>query len=137
MMSIIEQLKERIGGELTGRLGLNKAQADGAVEEANSSMEEVMTRDPSALMELLSQGNATGAKGLLGDVEGNYLGRLTGKLGLDAGRAAQVKDLVLPALFSLVQEQGASMLGSVLGGSAGLPGDLAWKLGGLGKMFGK
>ncbi len=133
---IISELKNKIGGELMQKVGLPGDKAGAAVEEAGASLENITRNEsPSSMLEMFTSGNAAG---ITGKLEQDYIGRLTSKLGLDPSMAARVKDMVLPALMSLIQSKGGDMLGSVLGGKGGsLGGDLAGKLGGLGKMFGK
>lgn len=130
-------MKERVGGDLIHKVGLDEQKADGALKEAGTSVKDVAGGlDPSSIMGMLGGGG--GAAGLASKLEQDYLGKLTGKLGLDPSVAARVKDMVLPALMSLVQSKGGDLLGSLTGkGGEGLGGDLAGKLGGLGKMFGK
>lgn len=142
MQQIIHTLKEKVGGDLISRIGLDKTQADGAIHAAGSSVEEVVTKhsaEPSALLEMFTSGDGvSGAENLLSQLDGNYMSKLTGQLGLDSGKASQVKDLVLPVLMGLLQSKGSGMLASLTGGKAeGLTGGLADKIGGLGKMFGK
>ena len=134
--NIIAELKGKIGGDLLQKAGLPSDKAGAAIEEAGASLENITKNEsPSSLMEMFTSGNAAG---LTNKLEQDYVGRLTSKLGLDPSIAGRVKDMVLPALMTLIQSKGGDMLGSVLGGKGGsLGGDLAGKLGGLGKMFGK
>lgn len=133
---IISTLKERIGDEVAQRTGLDRTKADAAINEAGSSLNDVAEKEgPASLMEKLSGGSA----GIAGLLENDYVSKLTSKLGIEPSTAAKVKDMVIPALMGLLQSKGRDMLGSLMGGKdgQGMAGDIAGKLGGLGKMFGK
>lgn len=141
---IINSLKEKVGGDLLSKVGLDQTQADGAIKAAGSSVQEVIGggADLSSVLNLFSKnGNNAGGNDLMNKLGSNYLGKLTGQVGLDASKAGSVKDLVLPLLTSLLSEKiggNKDMLDSLLGGKAkDIVGGLSGKLGGLGKMFGK
>lgn len=142
---LIGSLKDKVGGDLIGKLGLDPAQADSALKAAGDTVQDVVGgngADLSSVLNLFSkESNNTGANDLLGKLGSNYLGKLTGQVGLDGAKAGSVKDLVIPLLTSMLSEKiggNKEMLGSLLGGKAGgMLGDVAGKLGGLGKMFGK
>lgn len=142
---LINELKGKVGGDLIGKIGLNEGQADGALKAAASSVQEVIGgqgADLGSVLNLFSkESNTPGANDLMGKLGTNLLGKLTGQVGLDAGKAGSVKDLIIPVLTSLLADKvggNKDMLGSLLGGNAGnLVGDVAGKLGGLGKLFGK
>lgn len=140
---LISSLKDKVGDDLLNKVGLDQSQADGALKAAGSSVQEVVGggTDLSSVLNLFSkEGNSTGGNDLLGKLGSNYLGKLTGQLGLDAGKAASVKDLVIPLLTNMLSEKiggNKDMLGSLLGGKGkDIAGGLSGKLGGLGKMFG-
>lgn len=142
---LIGSLKDKVGGDLIGELGLDPAQADGALKAAGNSVEDVIGgtgADLSSVLNLFSkESNNSGANDLLGKLGSNYLGKLTGQVGLDGAKAGSVKDMVIPVLMNMLSEKiggNKEMLSSLLGGKAGgMLGDMAGKLGGLGKMFGK
>ncbi len=141
---IISSLKDKVGGDLLSKIGLDQSQADGAIKAAGSSVQEVIGggADLSSVLNLFSKdGNNAGGSDLLKTLGSNYLGKLTGQVGLDASKAGSVKDLVLPLLTNMLSEKiggNKDMLGSLLGGKAkDVVGGLTGKLGGLGKMFGK
>ena len=142
MDQIINTLKDKVGGDLMNKLGLNKEQADGSVHAAADSVQEtVQGGDLSSLTSLFSKGpNDAGANAAEGKIEQNFMSKLTGQLGLDAGKAASVKAMVMPVLMNLLQDKiggDKGMLGSLMGGKAGdMLGGAKEKLGGLGKMFG-
>lgn len=134
---ILGSLKDKVGGDLINKIGLNDGQAKGAIDAAGSSVQDLIKGqggDLSGVMALFSQGGGGGD--LLGQLGQNYLGKLTGQVGLDSAKAGSVKDLVLPALMNLLSGN-KDLLGSLLGGKAGGLGDIAGKLGGIGKLFGK
>ena len=142
---IINTLKDKVGGDLVNKIGLDPAKADGAIKAAGSSVQEVIGGkgvDLSSVLNLFSKdANSGGANALLGSLGQNYLGKLTGQVGLDATKAAGVKDLVIPVLTKLLSDKvggDKSALTGLLGGKAGdLLGGAGGKLGGLGKLFGK
>ena len=142
---LINGLKDQVGGDLIGKLGLDQGQADGAINAAADSVKDVVGGgdgfDVSDALSLFSKGsNSSGADALLGKLGTDYLGKLTGQVGLDAGKAASVKDLVMPVLTSFLTEKIAGnkdMLAGLLGNAGkGLLGGLGDKVGGLGKLFG-
>ena len=143
---IISTLKDQVGGDLSKKLGLDSGQVDGSVKAAGDSVQEVVGgggdgMDLSSVLNLFSkQENGAGASALMGRLGQTFLGKLTGQVGLDAGKAGAVKDMVMPVLTRLLSEQiggDKGKLASLLGGKAdGLLGQAAGKLGGLGKMFG-
>lgn len=142
---IINSLKEQVGGDLMQKVGLDQEQTNGAIETAGDSVKDVISGggglDLGTVLNLFSkEQNSSAANDLLGKLSSDYLGKLTGKLGLDAGKAASVKDLVIPALMSLLGNKvggNKDMLSSLLGDAGkGLLGGLGDKLGGLGKLFG-
>jgi hypothetical protein len=142
---LINELKGKVGGDLLNKVGLDPSKADGALKAAGSSVQEVIGgkgADMSTLLNLFSKdSNTPGANDLLGKLGSTYLGKLTGEVGLDPGKAGSVKDLVMPLLTKLLTDKiggNKDLLGSLMGGKAGdLVGGMAGKLGGLGKMFGK
>jgi len=132
---IISELKDKVGGELVQKTGLTGEKADAAVNEAGASLKNITeNEEPSSLMEMISGGGAAGLTQKFGQ---DYLGRLTGKLGIEPSTAARVKEMVVPALMSLLQNKGGDLMGSLLGGKGEGASGLAGKLGGIGKMFGK
>lgn len=142
---LIGSLKDKVGGDLIGKIGLDPKQADGALKAAGDTVQDVVGgegADLSSVLNLFSKdSNNSGANDLLGKLGSSYLGKLTGQVGLDGSKAASVKDMVIPVLTSLLSDKiggNKEMLGSLLGGkTAGMLGGMAGKLGGLGKMFGK
>lgn len=142
---LINELKGKVGGDLVGKLGLDKGQADGALQAAGSSVQEVIGgkgADLDTVLNLFSKdSNTTGANDLMGRLGSTFLGKLTGQVGLDVGKAGSVKDLIMPLLTNMLAEKiggNKDMLGSLMGGKANeLMGSVGGKLGGLGKMFGK
>lgn len=141
---LINELKDKVGGDLIGKIGLNESQADGALKAAGSSVQEALGggADLGSVLNLFSKdSNSPGANDLLGKIGGSFLGKLTGQVGLDAGKAGSVKDLIMPLLTNMLADKiggNKDMLASLMGGNAGgMLGGVAEKLGGLGKMFGK
>ncbi len=133
---ILNSLKDKVGGDLINKIGLNDGQANGAIEAAGNSLQDLVKSkggDLAGLASMLGQG---GGNDLLGQLGQDYLGKLTGQVGLDAAKAGSVKDLVLPALMSLLSGN-KDLLSSLLGGKGGALGDIASKIGGIGKLFGK
>ncbi|MCB0794830.1 MAG: hypothetical protein KDB88_08845 [Flavobacteriales bacterium] len=142
---IMSGLKDQVGSQLLEQIGLDQKQADGSLNAAGDSLKDVIGGgdgiDLGDVLNLFSKDkNSTGADQLLSKLGSDYLGKLTGQVGLDAGKASSVKDLVLPALMSLLGDKvggNKDMLSSLLGGAGkNLLGDLGGKLGGIGKLFG-
>jgi len=82
--------------------------------------------------------NTAGANDLLGQLGQNYLGKLTGQVGLDAAKANSVKDLVMPVLTNLLSDKIGGNAGALQGllGNLGGGGDIAdMAKGMLGKLF--
>lgn len=138
--NIIPLLKDKIGPDLINKLGLPSDKADQAVEAAGSSVKEVIGDkglDMGSLLNLFSKdSNSSGANDLLGKLGANYLGKLTGQVGLDAGKATSVKDMVIPAITALLSDKIGGNLGNLqglLGGKGGSLGDTAKGM--LGKLF--
>lgn len=141
---LISSLKDKVGGDLLNKFGLDQTQTDGALKAAGNSVQEVAGggADLSSVLNLFSKdGNSTGGNDLLSKLGSNYLEKLTGQVGLNATKASSVKDLVIPLLTKMLSEKiggNKDMLSSLLGGGAkGAVEGLTGKLGGLGKMFGK
>ncbi|WKZ64848.1 MAG: hypothetical protein QY325_08710 [Flavobacteriales bacterium] len=141
---IIPQLKAKLQGELTGKLGVDPSKVDGIVNAAGDSVKEGMGQglDLSAALNLFSKdANDAHGSALLGSMGESFLGKLTGPLGFDAAKAGSIKDLVMPVLTQLVTEKvggNKNLLSGLLGGGGkDLLSGAAGKLGGLGKLFGK
>ena len=138
---IINSLKDNVTADLMNKIGLDSGQADRAVVAAGDSVQEVVKGQGSnlgGLMDLFSKG--PGGDDLLAQLGQNYLGKLTGQVGLDSAKANSVKDLVIPAIVTLVTDKlggNKNLIASLLGGKAGGLGDIAGKLGGIGKLFGR
>lgn len=128
---LLKSLKDKVGGDLINKIGLNDGQANGALAAAGDSLQELVKSKGGDIAGLLGQGGGD----LLGQLGQSYLGKLTGQVGLDAAKAGSVKDLVLPALMGLLSNN-KDLLGTLVGKAGGL-GDIAGKLGGIGKLFGK
>ncbi|MFN3874797.1 MAG: hypothetical protein ACK4L7_02650 [Flavobacteriales bacterium] len=139
---IIGQLKNAVGQDLTGKLGIDAAKVDGILKAAGDSVKDSVGQglDLSAALNLFSKdANNAGADALLGNLGQSFLGKLTGQLGFDAAKAGSIKDMVLPALTNLLSDKVAGnkdALAGLLGGKD-LLGEVAGKLGGLGKLFGR
>lgn len=138
--NIIPLLKDSIGPDLINQLGLPGDKADQAVEAAGSSVNEVIGSKGlymGSVLNLFSKdNNSSGANDLLGKLGANYLGKLTGQVGLDADKATSVKDMVIPAITALLSDKIGGNLGNLqglLGGKGGSRGDTAKGM--LGKLF--
>ncbi len=142
---IISGLKDKVGGELQEKAGLDQAGTDKAVAAAGSSLKDVLGGgdglDIGDLTSLFSSGkNTSGADAIMSRLGTDYMGKLTG-MGFSGDKANTISSLVLPALTKLLADKiggNQNMLASLLGGSgSGAMGGLAEKVGGLGKLFGK
>ena len=140
--NLLPLLKDKLGSDLMNKVGLDAAKTDGALSAAASSVQEVVGGkgfDMGTVLNLFSKdANNSGANDLLSQLGQNYLGKLTGQVGLDAGMANSVKDMVIPAITALLSDKIGGNAGALqgllgnLGGASGM-GDMAKGM--LGKLF--
>lgn len=135
---LLSSLKEQAMPQLMNQFGLNEKQAGGSVSAAAESVKEALGGSDGfglddALSLFSSGGNSAGADGLLKNIGGLLQGKLTGQVGLDAGKASGVAGMLLPLLTQLVSKHvggDAKNLQSLLGGG-GLAGAAKGLLGNL------
>ncbi|MBL7982809.1 MAG: hypothetical protein JNL52_13495 [Flavobacteriales bacterium] len=140
--NLLPLLKEKVGADLMNKVGLDASKTDGALNAASSTVSELLGGkgiDMGTVLNLFSNSaNTAGANDLLGQLGQNYLGKLTGQVGLDAAKANSVKDLVMPALTNLLSDKIGGNAGALQGllGNLGSGGDIAdMAKGMLGKLF--
>ncbi len=152
---ILSTLQKEAAPALMSKLGLNEQQASGSVSAAADSVKEVLGSGKGfGLDDVLSlfsnNANTSGANGILSKVGDALHGKLTNQVGLDAGKAGSVKDMVLPMITNLVSQHvggDGGKLGSLIQGMGGDAEGLLKQLGGnaggladaakgmLGKLF--
>lgn len=142
--NIIAQLKEKVGPDLIGKVGLDQGQVDKVLGAAGGSVKDLVGGkgvDMGSVLNLFSKtANNPGANDLLGRLGQDLVGKLTGQVGLDASKAGNIKDMIMPVLTDLLSEKvggNAANLKGLLGGEglAGMADQAKSKLGGLGKLF--
>lgn len=139
---LLPLLKDKVGADLMNKVGLDANKTDGALNAASSTVTELLGGkgiDMGTVLNLFSKDtNTAGANDLLGQLGRNYLGKLTGEVGLDAAKANSVKDLVMPVLTNLLSDKIGGNAGALQGmlGNLGGGGDIAdMAKGMLGKLF--
>ncbi len=143
---IVGALKNQVGSSLMDKIGLDQQQSDNSIGAAASSVTDLLGGgdglDIGDALSLFSKDdNTAGADGILGQLGDTFMGKLTGDVGLDAGKAGGVKDMVLPMLMGLMSDKIggdknmlSGLVGGLLGGGSGAASSL---LGGVSKLFGK
>ncbi|MFN8351284.1 MAG: hypothetical protein U0U25_07445 [Flavobacteriales bacterium] len=135
---ILDQLKSQVGPELMQKAGLNADQTNGSLSAAADSVKEVIGGgDGFGMDDVLnlfsSAQNSPKADNLLSTIGTVFQGKLTGQVGLDAGKAGAVSALVMPMLTRLLSDKiggNAANLQGLLGGGIA---DMAKGM--LGKLF--
>lgn len=136
---ILSSLKDKATPELMNKLGLNADQASGSVMAAADSVKQVVSGGDGfgmddALSLFSSAKNSAGADGMMGKIGDVLMGKLTGQVGLDAGKASGVSAMLMPMVMDLVSKHvggDAKNLQGLLGG--GGIADAAKGM--LGKLF--
>lgn len=104
---IINTLKQQAGPQLISQFGLDEKQVGGSISAAADSVKEALNGggglNMSEALSLFSGGqNSAAADGLLKNIGGLLQNKLTGQVGLDAGKASGVAGMLLPMLTELV-----------------------------------
>lgn len=142
---LIGSLKDQVGDSLKEKIGLDQSQSDNSINAAASSVGDLLGGDGLDMGDVLNlfskNDNTSGADNLVGQLSENFMGKLTGEVGLASEQAGGVKDMLLPMLMNLVsdkvggdQNMLSGLVGGLLGGAKGGVGSL---LGGAAKLFGK
>jgi len=121
---ILSTLQSQVVPQLISQQGLNEKQANGSINAAADSVKDVLSGGDGfglddALNLFSSAKNTNAAEGLLGNIGQIFQGKLTGQVGLDAGKANGVAALVLPMITELVSKYvggDAKNLQSLIGG---------------------
>lgn len=137
---ILSSLKDKATPELMNQLGLNADQANGSVMAAADSVKQVVSGGDGfgmddALSLFSSAKNNAGADGMMGKIGEVLMGKLTGQVGLDVGKASGVSAMLMPMVMDLVSKYvggDAKNLRGLLGGGGGIA-DAAKGM--LGKLF--
>ncbi|MBX2972990.1 MAG: hypothetical protein KF797_07800 [Flavobacteriales bacterium] len=136
---IINGLKQQAGPQLLSQFGLNEKQVGGSISAAADSVKEAMSGsgfNMSDALSLFGGQKSAAADGLMKNIGGLLQSKLTGQVGLDAGKASGVAGMLLPMLTDLVSKHvggDAKNLQSLIGG-----GNLAGAAKGLlGNLFKK
>lgn len=140
---ILSTLQQQAAPELMSKLGLDQKQASGSIHAAADSVKEVVGgSDGFGLDDVLSlfssTKNTSGADGILSNIGSVLQGKLTGQVGLDAGKASSVSAMVLPMITDLLSKHvggDANNLRSLLGGMGSGNGIADMAKGMLGKLF--
>ncbi len=140
---ILSNLQKEAAPALMSKLGLDQKQASGSISAAASSVKEVLGGANGFGMDdvlnlFSSAKNSGGADGILSQLGTAMHGKLTNQVGLDAGKAGNVKDMLLPMVTNLItQHVGGDMgkLGGLLQGLGGNAGLADAAKGFLGKLF--
>ena len=143
---IVGALKDQVGSSLMDKIGLNQQQSDDSIDAAASSVTDLLGGSGGldlgdALNLFSADDNSTGAANIMGQLGDSFLGQLTSKVGLDAGKASGVKDILLPMLVSYMSNKvggDENKLSGLVGGLlSGKDGGASSLLGGVTKLFGK
>jgi len=120
---ILSSLQKQAMPQLMSQFGLDEKQAGGSVAAAADSVKEALGGKGFGMEDALSlfssANNSAGADGLLKNIGGLLQSKLTGQVGLEAGKASGVSSMLLPLITDLVSKHvGGDMknLQSLLGG---------------------
>ncbi len=107
---ILSALQSQAAPQLISKFDLNETQAKGSVTAAADSVKDAISGSNGFGMDdvlslFSSAKNSAGADGLLNSIGGIFLQKLTNNVGLDASKAAGVKDLVLPMVMKLLSDK--------------------------------
>lgn len=144
---LIDQFKSQAANQIAERFNLPIDTAGKTAEAAGESVANALNKqsgnfDLSDLMNLFSEGASNPkAETIQQTASNDFLAQLTGKLGIDSSKAAQIQEAVIPMVISFISSKmgkNGDALKGLLGGDAGkLLGDFGAKMGGLGGLFGK
>ena len=106
--SILNSVKDQIGGEVLGKTGISESQFDDIIKLAGESSEEVISGKltPDNLEGIInlfsSTGNAAPAENIQNDLISNYMGKLISKTGLSESMAKTIAALVIPKIIEMI-----------------------------------
>lgn len=135
---LLSTLQQQAAPKLMSQFGLSEDQAGGSILAAANSVKEVIGGGDGfgiddALNLFSNAKNTSAADGILSNIGGLLQNKLTGQVGLDAGKASGVSAMLLPLITDLVTKHvggDAKNLQSLLGGG-GLAGIAKGLLGNL------
>ncbi|MEO8589864.1 MAG: hypothetical protein ABI432_10875 [Flavobacteriales bacterium] len=110
MNKIVDQVKQNVGTDLSARVGLSREQTAKGIEIAGRVTSEVVretyAKQPAVVKNLFSkEPNTPEAKGIVDRIGKNYAETLTRELGMNALKAAAMKDAVIPSVTATVAHQ--------------------------------
>jgi|GEM_PF-5917112 len=110
MNSIVEQVKQNVGTDLSSRVGLNRDQIDKSIDLADRVTTEVVrdacTEQPSVVKNLFSkEPNTPEAQEVVDRIGKSYTESLIKELGMNALNASALKDAVIPNVAKTVAHQ--------------------------------
>lgn len=133
--NILDGLKGQVVSAISEKTGLDAGQAEQAVPMAKESiMEGVMGAvgggDMSGIMGMFSGGGGGMMQNMVYQgIAKNFIGKLTGGLGVDSGIAGTISSMVLPMIMNKVSGSAADADGNV--SESGIMGALGMDSGGL------
>lgn len=121
---ILSTLTERAAPELTGKLGLDQKQANGAIAAVGESVQQIVGGGDGfglddALNLFSGAKNSVAADGILANIGSMLQGKLTDQVGLSASQANGVSAMLLPMITELISSHvrgDARNLQSLVGG---------------------
>lgn len=137
---ILSTLQSQAAPKLMSQFGLDEKQASGSIAAAADSVKEVVGGGDGfglddALNLFSSAKNSTAANGILGNIGSMLQNKLTGQVGLDAGKASGITAMLLPMITDLISKHvggDPKNLQALIGGGGGLA-DMAKGM--LGNLF--
>ena len=107
---ILSTLQSQAAPKLMSQFGLDEKQAGGSIAAAADSVKEVIGGGDGfglddALNLFSSAKNSSAADGLLGNIGNMLQSKLTGQVGLDAGKASGITAMLLPMVTELISKQ--------------------------------
>lgn len=135
--SILDQLKGQIGPELMEKFGLDEDKKEQVFSEAKNSIKNGVQKESAGgsidgLLNMFSKGDNNDAGNAVQDkLGGDMVSQLAGKLGIDADKAAGIKDMIMSNVTKMMGDKGGNFdLGSLMAMVTG--GDENGKSGGGG-----
>lgn len=140
---IISSVKGDLVSQLTSKFGIGPDKADESVELAKDNVSGTLKSEASKgnfsdLKKALSGRQTTKENGIINKIINNYMGDLTGKLGLSGSQSSSIANFIIPFIFDKIGKKTGSEgdmdkagILSMLGGGDALKKGLGEKIGGL------